>query len=646
MRTLMFLFALLFSHFLTVGAQNHKPLLTDGKEWKMVKYSTVMSVPSLYYTISVGEEVMEYGKLCRRMYVKHDDPTMDYTFLAYEDEKGKVYDVDKSGAFILQLDLSLRKGDEFYRTDEYGEENLDLCKIVQEETISVKGRQYRRLLLGYANPALDGISLGYWVEGIGTEEVFITPPPVVPTSGSVSSYGSPVMLACYENGECIFEHDDFQSPSVTVGAQNQYKLMLTDGKVWKYRCQAHCPGNPFVYYTETVGEVVEANGKLCRRIYVKYDAADLPSYYTPLKDYTYLAYEEDGRLYKVFDTTLALLLDFTLHEGDEFQRGLDDGNGIAVEWVPGYKILEEDSIMVKGKRYRRLKYGYSDGSGLSMSGYWVEGIGASDDASYMMAFAGNPQYTTSTMVACYENGECIFEHEDFHGLSVTVAQNRKPLLTDGKAWKMVATSLLHSDPPLYYTINVGEEVMEYGKLCRRMYVKHDDPARDYTFLAYEDENGRVYDVDKSGECILKLDFSLRTGDEFYRTDEYGEIASDDLYKIAQEDTISVKGRQYRRLLLGYADPILRGISLGYWVEGIGTEETFITFPTAVPLNYNGSLYVGGSLIACYENGECIFEYDDFHSPSVTGVTDVKAEHAAKSSAIYNLNGQRVSHPRK
>lgn len=226
------------------------------------------------------------------------------------------------------------------------------------------------------------------------------------------------------------------------------------------------------------------------------------------------------------------------------------------------------------------------------------------------------------------------------------AQSRKPLLTDGKEWKMVVTSLLPSDPPLYYTISVGEEVMEYGKLCRRMYVKYDGPARDYTFLAYEDENGRVYDVDKSGTFILKLDFSLRTGDEFYRTDEYGEIESIDLYKIAQEDTISVRGRQYRRLLLGYADPILSGISLGYWVEGIGTEEVFITFPTAVPLNYNGSLYVGGNLIACYENGECIFEYDDFNSPSVTGVADVKSEHAAKSSAIYNLNGQRVAHPRK
>ena len=208
--------------------------------------------------------------------------------------------------------------------------------------------------------------------------------------------------------------------SFSMSSFAQPKPLLTEGKKWECGSISNTESRPSVYYNIKVGEDTLVGNKACRKMYVEYTKVEPSDKYSldDYKDYSFVAYEEDGRLYRYVDDIFDLYLDFNLKEGDELKFSCH-GEVEPVEPDPNYKILKEDTIIVRGREYRRLTPGYID----KPSAYWVEGIGTSREfflTLYLVPTNGGNLYVTPIMLACYENGECIFTKDDFHTTATSV----------------------------------------------------------------------------------------------------------------------------------------------------------------------------------------------------------------------------------
>ncbi len=102
--------------------------------------------------------------------------------------------------------------------------------------------------------------------------------------------------------------------------------------------------------------------------------------------------------------------------------------------------------------------------------------------------------------------------------------------------------------------------------------------------------------------------------------------------------LSLQKERVCLLTLGYVDK-----PSAYWVEGIGTSREFFLTLYLVPTD-GGNLYVTPIMLACYENGECIFTKDDFNA-TATSVQSAK-EDAKGECELYDIMGRKVSKPGK
>lgn len=102
--------------------------------------------------------------------------------------------------------------------------------------------------------------------------------------------------------------------------------------------------------------------------------------------------------------------------------------------------------------------------------------------------------------------------------------------------------------------------------------------------------------------------------------------------------LSLQKERVCLLTLGYVDK-----PSAYWVEGIGTSREFFLTLYLVPTD-GGNLYVTPIMLACYENGECIFTKDDFHTMA-TSVQSAK-EDTKGECELYDIVGRKVSKPGK
>ena len=208
--------------------------------------------------------------------------------------------------------------------------------------------------------------------------------------------------------------------SFSMSSFAQPKPLLTEGKKWECGSISNTDSRPSVYYNIKVGEDTLVGNKACRKMYVEYTKVEPSDKYSlsDYKDYSFVAYEEGGRLYRYVDDIFDLYLDFNLKEGDELKFSCH-GEVEPVEPDPNYKILKEDTIIVRGREYRRLTPGYID----KPSAYWVDGVGTSREfflTLYLVPTNGGNLYVTPIMLACYENGECIFTKDDFNATATSV----------------------------------------------------------------------------------------------------------------------------------------------------------------------------------------------------------------------------------
>ena len=191
MKKLFLLLALFVS--LDVCAYEYKPLLTDGKCWKVKKYyylSPEVGVSYITYTV-VGDTLI--GKrVCKKIKIENvgestPDPIMH---VAYEDNQ-KVYEINDSGKETMLFDFNIHKGDVL----------MEGISVENEDYIVVDGIERRRLTISAASD-YDGTT--YWVEGIGTNNGWFIGYTEHPISVGLA------LVECSENGKIIFTADDFK----------------------------------------------------------------------------------------------------------------------------------------------------------------------------------------------------------------------------------------------------------------------------------------------------------------------------------------------------------------------------------------------------------------------------------------------------
>lgn len=189
----------------TAGAEEYKPMLTDGKMWKCVTKGDHFNSGDASFTVTVVGDTIVNGKACKKL--QYDGETefgkkIDYCRVAYE-EDGKVYTKDLpfyfeyEDKFILVFDFNMHKND---KTAD------DHTTVEAEDYVYVDGEKVHRVKFGITDR--NGIS-PVWVEGVGpnTDFILFTPPTYIPTTtgGSDIDY----MLECYDNGKLIYTADDF-----------------------------------------------------------------------------------------------------------------------------------------------------------------------------------------------------------------------------------------------------------------------------------------------------------------------------------------------------------------------------------------------------------------------------------------------------
>ena len=113
--------------------------------------------------------------------------------------------------------------------------------------------------------------------------------------------------------------------------------------------------------------------------------------------------------------------------------------------------------------------------------------------------------------------------------------------------------------------------------------------------------------------------------------------------ILSVDSLNVDGQIFRRF---HVDPCIEDGNDRVWIEGVGHPEgPFRVW--GVEVN-DGRQY---QLLACYEDGECIFTAADFYKPGVnTGIESMYNEQDAKNNGMqectrnnvmYDLQGRRI-----
>ena len=183
--------------------------------------------------------------------------------------------------------------------------------------------------------------------------------------------------------------------SLSSLAEDTYKLLLTDGKVWKCAIvNASSREDTVGYCTVSVCGDTIVGERVCRKICVSDDSHITCNRYIA-------AYEDDEKIYRVNeDGTDYFLFDFGLKKGNEINAGY---------------VLDEDVIIVNGQSRKRLMIDSGIDGLTSESDYWiyylVEGIGVSKDEFIKLEITTGDEYCC--LLSCFENNVCVFTKEDF-----------------------------------------------------------------------------------------------------------------------------------------------------------------------------------------------------------------------------------------
>ncbi len=182
----------------TMGAQVLKQLLKEGKSWNYVyDYHGIDDNGNLFHETIPYQEWIEGDTIIDgKTYFKMHSTAIKYPISSlkfWREDTGKVYAYDEDlEQEMLMYDFSLNKDE---MADILGNNNIKVNKV---DTISVCGIERRRIFLNF----------GLWVEGVGSPALLSEPLGHLFTDGCISQ-----MVSCYENGECVFTSQDFNTAS-------------------------------------------------------------------------------------------------------------------------------------------------------------------------------------------------------------------------------------------------------------------------------------------------------------------------------------------------------------------------------------------------------------------------------------------------
>jgi hypothetical protein len=181
----------------------------------------------------------------------------------------------------------------------------------------------------------------------------------------------------------------------------EYKPMLTDGKMWVYSTVADHFFHNFQSNTSIVtvcGDTI-VGGKTCKKLYNRVygeKGTELSkSYYTA-------EYEENGKIYEWdfpdHPDEFSLIIDLTMKPGDKTTDDI-------------LKVTSKNTIEVYGEKRNRLALEAVDNYGLPL--VWIEGIGTSFDMYYTPKPLPTGGFTSTYLIECYDNGKLVFTRDDF-----------------------------------------------------------------------------------------------------------------------------------------------------------------------------------------------------------------------------------------
>lgn len=185
------------------------------------------------------------------------------------------------------------------------------------------------------------------------------------------------------------------------------------------------------------------------------------------------------------------------------------------------------------------------------------------------------------------------------------AEDYQKTLVDGRSWVIgeVCTLALDADGKgVHKEVNkIGEVYVEgdsivngvKGKRIRTIYYSGEFRPKTPIYDFAWEENGRVYEGDGKQYKDLLLDFNYNDGDRISCF-------------VAKVDYVTVKGVKYRRISLSGSNGAWGGPYV--WVEGIGCNSNWGNVLSNQCVALDGSYEF---IMACYQDGKCIFEHDDF-----------------------------------
>lgn len=388
--------------------------------------------------------------------------------------------------------------------------------------------------------------------------------------------------------------------TANIFCQEAYKPLLTEGKIWEVATTNTSPTDheDGVSYITLYGDTIICD-HACK-ILVHTNNENIWKYVLWEDNKTIYYYDESAKIFLP-------LMDFNLHEGDKVG---DRGH-----------VLWEDYVEVNNITYRRLSIG---NEGKVPLVYWIEGIGASKD--YWITLFDKHIGEYNYMTKCKENGECIFTQEDF---SKERCQEYLPVLVDGRTWKLSYTYRDTGEdlPNTYMTITVDGDSVVYGKKCKKLLVDYPtlvSAVYPQYIVAYE-SNGKVYRIDEEGEEYLVMDMNFHTGDVF-----------EDVNVVLKEDYMMIGGKRHKWLMIDSGIDHVNGEYLYYEVEGVGlSKDEFVNMGLIDENTYFHRL------IACYDNGKCIFSAADFLKNGTSGLTTPPIT-KLKDDTMYDIQGRKCN----
>lgn len=176
---------------------------------------------------------------------------------------------------------------------------------------------------------------------------------------------------------------------VNTSFSQTYKPVLSEGKEWRYATvNKYHRTDTTGYYKIKIVEDTIINNYVCKKILVQDEDRLYPNK-------TCVAYEENGKLYKVKNGRFTLIFDINLKKGDEISNlaSVVAERIVYINELPT-KILYIDSMVDHPAHECFYKV--------------IEGIGVSKD-EFISSFNLGCEKDYSTLISCKENGRIIYE---------------------------------------------------------------------------------------------------------------------------------------------------------------------------------------------------------------------------------------------